>query len=128
VLNRPAAGIRSASAGYFAASLTALKAGRFFTQQDRTPVAVISESLARQLWPNDPPASVIGRAIRQGDVIGPLIEIVGVVEDSLLFGVAPTDPLALVAVALILLCASLLACYLPARRAAGLSPADLLRN
>jgi putative ABC transport system permease protein len=47
---------------------------------------------------------------------------------SLLFGVAPTDPIALVAVALILLCASLLACYLPARRAAGLSPADLLRN
>jgi ABC-type lipoprotein release transport system permease subunit len=47
---------------------------------------------------------------------------------SLLFGVAPTDPLALVAVALILLCASLLACYLPARRAARLSPADLLRK
>jgi putative ABC transport system permease protein len=279
---RPAAGIRSASAGYFAASLTALKAGRFFTEQDRIPVAVISESLARALWPNDPMASVIGRAIQQGSVSDPLIEIVGVVEDvrlgsverelppqlyrpyhqraasamtmvartsgapaalasairsevgrlapnlpiadmrtmkeivsasiaqrrfemlltlafaavalllgvigvygvvslsvsnrtreiglrmalgaaprdvmrwvfaqglrpvligafvgllgavilatfmrSLLFGVAPTDPLALVAVALILLCASLLACYLPARRAAGLSPADLLRN
>jgi putative ABC transport system permease protein len=47
---------------------------------------------------------------------------------SLLFAVAPTDPLALAAVALILLCASLLACYLPARRAAGLNPVDLLRN
>jgi predicted lysophospholipase L1 biosynthesis ABC-type transport system permease subunit len=46
----------------------------------------------------------------------------------LLFAVAPTDPLSLAAVALILLCASLLACYLPARRAAGLNPADLLRN
>jgi putative ABC transport system permease protein len=47
---------------------------------------------------------------------------------SLLFAVAPTDPLSLGAVALILLCASLLACYIPARRAAGLNPADLLRN
>jgi ABC-type lipoprotein release transport system permease subunit len=47
---------------------------------------------------------------------------------SLLFAVEPADPLALVTVALILLCASLLACYLPARRAAGLNPADLLRN
>jgi len=47
---------------------------------------------------------------------------------SLLFGVAPTDPLSLVMVALILLCASILACYLPARRAAGLNPAELLRK
>jgi predicted permease len=282
VLQRPVAGIRSASPGYFAASLTDLKAGRFFTEQDQTPVAVISESLARRLWPNDPLTSVIGRDIREGDVTEPLIEIVGVVGDvrlgsverdlapqlyrphhqratgevsmvvrtsgapaalasavrsevrklapnlpiaamrtvkeivsasiaqrrfemlltsafavialllgltgvygvvsysvanrtreiglrmalgaspsgvmrwvfarglrpvfigafagllgavtvasslrSLLFAVAPTDPLSLAAVALILLCASLLACYLPARRAAELNPADLLRN
>lgn len=46
----------------------------------------------------------------------------------LLFAVAPADPLSLVTVALILLCTSMLACYLPARRAAGLNPADLLRN
>ncbi|HMB29237.1 MAG TPA: ABC transporter permease, partial [Blastocatellia bacterium] len=282
VMQRPGAGQRSATPGYFAASLTALKAGRFFAEQDRTPVAVISESLARRLWPNDPLTSVVGRAIREGDVTGPLTVIVGVVEDiqpgsmerelppqlyrphhqrdsggmnvvvrtsgapaalaasvrsevrklapnlpiadmrtmkeivsasiaqrrfemlltsafavvalllvvigvygvvslsvanrtreiglrmalgasprdvmrwvfarglrpvfigafagllgavtlatslrSLLFAVAPTDPLSLAAVALILLCASLLACYLPARRAAGLNPADLLRN
>jgi putative ABC transport system permease protein len=282
VMQRPGAGQRSATPGYFAASLTALKAGRFFTEQERTPVAVISESLARRLWPNDPLTSVVGRAIREGDVTGPLTVIVGVVEDiqpgsmerelppqlyrphhqrdsggmnvvvrtsgapaalaagvrsevrklapnlpiadmrtmkeivsasiaqrrfemlltsvfavvalllgvigvygvvslsvanrtreiglrmalgasprdvmrwvfarglgpvfigafagllgavtlatslrSLLFAVAPTDPLSLAAVALILLCASLLACYLPARRAAGLNPADLLRN
>jgi predicted permease len=282
VLQRPTAGQRSATPGYFAASLTALKAGRFFTEQDRTPVAVVSESLARRLWPNDPMTSVIGRAIRADDVTRPLTVIVGVVEDirsgsvereplpqlyrphhqrdsggmnvvvrtsgepatlaasvrsevrklapnlpiadmrtmkeivsasiaqrrfemlltsafavvalllgvvgvygvvslsvanrtreiglrmalgasprdvmrlvfarglrpvvigafvgllgavtvttslrSLLFAVAPTDPLSLVAVTLILLCASLLACYLPARRAADLNPADLLRN
>jgi putative ABC transport system permease protein len=282
VMQRPGAGQRSASPGYFAASLTALKAGRFFTEQDQTPVAVISESLAKRLWPNDPLASVIGRAIREGDVSGPLVEIVGVVGDvrlgsverelqpqlyrpyhqratnnmsmvvrtsgapaalasamrsevrklapnlpisdmrtvkeivsasiaqrrfemlltsafavvalllgvigvygvvslsvanrtreiglrmalgasprdvmrwvfarglrpvligaftgllsavtvatslrSLLFTVEPADPLSLVAVALILLCASLLACYLPARRASELNPVDLLRN
>ncbi|HKQ78983.1 MAG TPA: ABC transporter permease [Blastocatellia bacterium] len=281
-LHRPAAGQRSASPGYFAASLTPLKAGRFFTEQDRTPVAVISESLAKRLWPNDPLTSVIGRAIREGDVTGPLVVIVGVVGDvrrgsverelmpqlyrphhqrdsswmnvvvrtsgqpdtlaaslrsevrkmapnlpigamrsmyeivsasiaqrrfemlltsafavialllgvigvygvvsysvanrtrdialrmalgatprnvtqwvlahglrpvfigavagllgaviiatslrNLLFAVDPTDPLSLIAVALILLCTSMLACYLPARRAAGLNPADLLRN
>src|SRR5262245_5450478 len=282
VMQRPTAGQRSATPGYFAASLTALKAGRFFTEQDQTPVAVISESLARRLWPNDPLSSVVGRAVREGDVTGPLTVIVGVVEDirsgsaerelppqlyrphhqrdsggmnvvarasmaaatigvsvrsegrklapnlpipemrtmkeivsasiaqrrfemlltsafavvaillgvigvygvvslsvanrtreiglrmalgasprdvmrwvfargwrpvgigafvgllgavivatslrSLLFAVAPTDPLSLAAVTLILLCASLLACYLPARRAAGLNPVDLLRN
>jgi putative ABC transport system permease protein len=282
VLQRPAAGQRSVSSGYFSASLTPLKAGRFFTEQDQTPVAVISESLVKRLWPNDPLNNVIGRAIREGGVQGPLVVIVGVVGDvrrgsvegelppqlyrphhqrdsggmsvvvrtsgepaalapslrsevgklapnlpirtvrpmkeivstsiaqrrfemlltsafavislllgvigvygvvsysvanrtrdialrmalgatpremirwvlahglrpvfigafagllgavaiatslrSLLFAVEPTDPLALVTVALILLCASLLACYLPARRASGLNPADLLRN
>src|SRR5262245_53954670 len=81
VMQRPGAGQRSATPGYFAASLTALKAGRFFTEQDQTPVAVISESLARRLWPNDPLPSVVGRAIREGDVTGPLTVIVGVVED-----------------------------------------------
>ncbi|HEY6401432.1 MAG TPA: FtsX-like permease family protein, partial [Blastocatellia bacterium] len=81
VMQRPMAGQRSATPGYFAASLTALKAGRFFTEQDQTPVAVISESLARRLWPNDPLNSVVGRAVREGDVTGPLTVIVGVVED-----------------------------------------------
>ncbi|HEY7184091.1 MAG TPA: ABC transporter permease, partial [Blastocatellia bacterium] len=81
VMQRPVAGQRSATPGYFAASLTALKAGRFFTEQDQTPVAVISESLAKRLWPNDPLANVVGRAIGEGDVTRPLTVIVGVVED-----------------------------------------------
>ncbi|HEU0178292.1 MAG TPA: ABC transporter permease [Blastocatellia bacterium] len=81
VMQRPMAGQRSVTPGYFAASLTALKAGRFFTEQDQTPVAVISESLARRMWPNDPLNSVVGRAVREGDVTGPLTVIVGVVED-----------------------------------------------
>jgi putative ABC transport system permease protein len=81
VMSRPTAGQRSATPGYFAASLTALKAGRFFTEQDQTPVAVISESLAKRLWPNAPLNDVVGRAVREGDVTGPLTVIVGVVED-----------------------------------------------
>ena len=47
---------------------------------------------------------------------------------SLLFAVAPTDPLTLVTISLLLLCACALACYLPARRASRLNPSDLLRN
>lgn len=47
---------------------------------------------------------------------------------SLLFEVAPTDPLALGTVALVLLLASAAACYLPARRAAALDPIIALRQ
>jgi putative ABC transport system permease protein len=47
---------------------------------------------------------------------------------SLLFDVAPLDPLALGGVVLILLLTSGLACYLPARRAAALDPLAALRH
>lgn len=46
---------------------------------------------------------------------------------SLLFEVAPTDPVALGVVSLILLLAAALACYFPARRAARVDPAVVLR-
>ena len=81
VLARPVAMIRSVTAGYFAASGTVLRAGRFLTPQERAPVALISESLRKRLWPRDAPAAVPGRTLRQGDVSGPLITVVGVVED-----------------------------------------------
>ena len=80
-LQRPVAGLRNAMPGYFTASGTVLSAGRAFTDQDVTPVAVIGESLGRRLWPGATPASWVGRTIRQGAVSAPDITVVGVAQD-----------------------------------------------
>ena len=46
---------------------------------------------------------------------------------SKLFGLSPLDPISFVGVALLSLFAALLACYLPARRAAKVDPIEALR-
>ena len=46
---------------------------------------------------------------------------------SFLFGVTPIDPVALSASAAVMMMAALTACYLPARRAAGADPVEVLR-
>jgi putative ABC transport system permease protein len=75
-------------------------------------------------------ADVLGLVIRQGmrlTVIGVVVGVAGALAltrlmASLLFGVAATDPLTFVVIPLLLLFVAMVACYLPARRAARLNP------
>jgi putative ABC transport system permease protein len=82
VLTRPVAVIRGVTSGYFAASGTALRAGRFLNDEEPEAVAVISESLASHLWPDETPVSVVGRRFRQSNTESPLVTVAGVVEDA----------------------------------------------
>jgi putative ABC transport system permease protein len=75
-------------------------------------------------------SDVLGLVIRQGMTLAGVGVAVGLIGAfvltrliaSLLFGVAATDPLTFVAIPLLLLFVALVACYLPARRAARLDP------
>ena len=83
MLQRPVALIRAITTGYFAASGTRLLAGRVFADGEPALVAIVSESLAKLLWPGTSADAVVGRRLRQGaNASIPLIEVVGVVEDA----------------------------------------------
>jgi predicted permease len=75
---------------------------------------------------------VLGRALRltaAGVLVGALVAL-GAAHalSSLLFGVAPADPLTFGAVALILLATALLGSWSPARRASRVDPMEVLRS
>jgi putative ABC transport system permease protein len=81
------------------------------------------------------PGEIIAMILKQGMVLALAGVAVGVLSafalthavKSLLFGVTPTDPTTFATVALVLAAAALIACYIPARRAARIDPLRALR-
>jgi putative ABC transport system permease protein len=79
--------------------------------------------------------NILRMVLRQGvslAIAGAVIGVVGALLVSrmmagLLYGVRPTDPLTFAGVTLVLICAGLLACYVPARRAVRVDPMGALR-
>ena len=74
---------------------------------------------------------VVGEGLKLA-VIGVAVGIAGALAltrflTSLLYGVTPTDPLTFIAVSLIMIAVALVACYIPARRAAKVDPMVALR-
>ena len=77
---RQGASYMAASDDYFAAMQIPLLKGRVFGSEDapaNAPAAIINETMARQLWPNEDP---IGRQLRFGDE-HKVCTVVGVVRD-----------------------------------------------
>jgi len=81
------------------------------------------------------PRAVAGMVTRQGialTVVGiiaglALFALVARFIRSLLFGVAPSDPVTLVVVSVVLIAIAVLASWIPARRAARVDPMEALR-
>ena len=82
------------------------------------------------------PGSIAAMIVRQGGtaalagiIIGLVVALAGSrLIESLLYGISPRDPEVFAVTTLILLGVALLACWLPARRAARLSPIEALRT
>jgi putative ABC transport system permease protein len=78
---------------------------------------------------------VVGMVVREGILLALIGSALGLIGSyfvgramrSMLFGVGAMDFSAFAAVGLVLIAAALLACYLPARRAASVHPMQVLR-
>lgn len=79
-LDRPSALRRSVTPGLFTAMEIPLVAGRVFDEQEARPVAIVSRSLARRLWPDTPFSAIVGNGVRT-DPANPVMTVVGVVGD-----------------------------------------------
>jgi len=80
-LDRPIAHSRAVTPGYFTAMGIPLAGGRFLEAEEPASQVVVSEGLARTLWPDASPASVVGRRIKINEVTDEPATIVGVVGD-----------------------------------------------
>src|SRR5262245_43800678 len=83
---RPFAGNFAVGPRYFETIGTPLLRGRDFTAQDTinsTKVAIVSEKLARRLWPEiKDPGEALGKRLRSGAPDPITLEVIGVVKDS----------------------------------------------
>jgi predicted permease len=94
--DQPEVDVRLISAGYLRAMHVPLLRGRDLTDSDvagRTPVALISESMANRFWPNENP---IGKHITLTFFPNTTREVVGVVGDVKLDSLDETRPVATV--------------------------------
>ena len=79
VLQVPVANYRYVTPGYFQSIGIPLRQGRWIEQADRDRhVAVISESVANNLWPGE---NSLGKQFHPGEDQRPLTEVIGVVAD-----------------------------------------------
>jgi len=89
---QPEVAVRVISPGYMRSLRIPIREGRDFSDADAaggTPVVLISEAMAKQLWPGEDP---LGRRVTLTFVPGIAREIVGVVADVKLRGVDLAEP------------------------------------
>ena len=90
----------SVTPGYLSLFKIPVLRGRDFTENDKAgaPNAVlINEAMAKKCWPNEDP---LGQQIRDGNEVGGIESIVGIIADSHNSGLAkPADPMMMIPVA-----------------------------
>jgi ABC-type antimicrobial peptide transport system permease subunit len=82
------------------------------------------------------PGNILSLVLRRGmklTLIGMALGLIGAVASTrllrdMLFGIKPVDPLTFAAMTLLVICISLVACFLPARRATKVDPMNVLRS